>query len=76
MDHPHLHVLTTNLLQKHWECQEERDPVMEHGTVVRPTMYMASLDPRTVFGEAKPKHEARILVDHNTHGWLICGPLA
>ena len=67
----HLQVLTTNLLQKHWEWQEERNPVMKHGTVVRPTMYMASLDIKTAFDEAKPKHVARILDDHNTHGWLI-----
>ena len=27
-----------------------------------------SLDIRTAFDEAKPKHVARILDDHNTHG--------
>ena len=37
---------------------------MKHGTLVRPTMYMASLDIRTAFDEAKPKHVARILDDH------------
>ena len=59
------------LMQKRWEWQDERNSVMKHGTVVRPTMYMASLDIRTAFDEAKPKHVARILDDHNTHGWLI-----
>ena len=39
-----LPVMVTNLLQKHWEWQEERNPVMKHGTVVRPTMHLASLD--------------------------------
>ena len=43
-----------------------------HGTVVKPTMYLASLDIRTAFDEATPKHHvARLLDDHNTHGWLI-----
>ena len=37
----HLQVMVTNLIQKHWEWQEERNPAMKHGTVVRPTMYMA-----------------------------------
>ena len=48
---------------------------MEHGTVVRPSMYMASLDIRTAFDEAKPKHVARIMDNHNTHGWLIAALL-
>ena len=64
----HSQVLTTNLLQKHWEWQEERNPVMKHGTVVRPTMFLVSLDIKTAFDEAKPKHVARILDDHNAHG--------
>ena len=38
----HLQVLTTNVLQKHWEWQEERNPVMKHVTVVRPMMFMAA----------------------------------
>ena len=45
--------------------------MVRHGTVVRPTMLLASLDIKTAFDEAKPKHVARILADHNTHGWLI-----
>ena len=45
--------------------------MMKHGTVVRPTMYMASLDIKTAIDEAKPKHVAKILEGHNTHGWLI-----
>ena len=51
--------LPTNLLRKHWERQEERNPVMKHGTVVRQTMYLASLDIKTAFDEAKPKHVAK-----------------
>ena len=45
---------------------------MKHGTVVRPTMYLASLDIKTAFDGAKPKHVARFFLNgHNTHGWLI-----
>ena len=64
----HLQVLTTNLLQKHWERKEERNPATEHGAAVRPTMFLASLDIKTAFDEAKLKHVARILDDQNTHG--------
>ena len=45
----HLQVLSTNLLRKHWQRQEERNPVMKHGAVVRPTMCLASLDIKTAF---------------------------
>ena len=48
---------------------------MKHGTVVRPRMYMASLDIKTAFDEAKPKHVAKILDGHDTHGWLIAALL-
>ena len=49
-------VLTTNLLPKHCEWQDVRNSVMKHGTVVRPTMSLASSDIQTSFDEAKPKH--------------------
>ena len=64
----HLQVMVTDLIRKHWEWQEERNVVMQHGTVVRPTMYMASLDIKTAFDEAKSKHVAKIMDSHNTHG--------
>ena len=38
-----LQVMATNLLQKLWEWQEDRTPMLRHGSVVRPTMYLASL---------------------------------
>ena len=63
------------IAEKHREWPEERNPVMKHGTFVRPTMYMASLDIKTAFDKAKPKHVAQILDDHNTHGWLIAALL-
>ena len=45
-------------------CQQLQVMVMNL-LVVRPTMYMASLDIKTAFDVAK------ILDSHNTHGWLI-----
>ena len=36
---------------------------------------MASLDIKTAFDEAKPKHAANILDGHNTHGWLTAALL-
>ena len=44
---------------------------MKHGTVVRPTLYLARLDIKTAFDEARPKHVAKIMDSHNTHGWII-----
>ena len=63
--------MMTILLQKHWECQEERTPMLRHGSVVRPTMYLASMEIKTATDEARPRHVAKIVEDHNTHGWLI-----
>ena len=71
----HLQVMVTNLLQKQWEWQEEGNPAMRHGTVVRPTMYMACLDIKTAFDEAKPKRVAKVMDDHNTHEWIIAALL-
>ena len=34
-------------------------------------MYLASLDNKTAFDEAKTKHVAKISDGHNIHGWLI-----
>ena len=31
----HLHVMMTTLLPKHWEWQEDRTPMLRHGSVVR-----------------------------------------
>ena len=62
--------MMTNLPQKHWEWQEERNPMVEHGSAERPTMYLANLYIKTAFDEAKPKHVAQIMDSHKTHGWL------
>ena len=41
------------------------------GSVVRATKYLASMDIKTAFDEARPRHVAKIMEGHNTHGWLI-----
>ena len=71
----HLQVLVINLSQKHWEWQEEVSPMSKHGSVIRPTMFMASLDIKSAIDEARPRHLARILESHNIHGWLIAALL-
>ena len=63
--------MATNLLQKHWEWQEDRTPMLRHGCVVRPTMYLASMDIKTACDVARPRHVAKIM-ETGTHmnGWL------
>ena len=51
----YLQVMRTPLLHKHWEWQEGRRPMMRHGSVIRPTMYLASMDSETAFDVARPK---------------------
>ena len=36
--------------------QENRRPMMRHGSVIRPTMYLSSVDVKTAFEVARPKH--------------------
>ena len=67
----HLQVMTANLLQKRWEWQEERAPRLKHGSVIRPTLCLASLDIKTAFDEARPRHVAKSTENHYRHGWLI-----
>ena len=67
----HPQVTTTNLMHKHWDWQEDRTPMLRHGSVVRTTMYLASMDIKTAFDEARPRHVAKIMENHATHGWLI-----
>ena len=39
--------------------------------MVRPTMYLVSMDTKTAFDEARPRHVAKIMESHNTHGWNV-----
>ena len=54
-------MVMTNLLQQHWEWQEEWNPSLRHGNAVPPTMFLANLDIKTVSDETNPKHVAKFL---------------
>ena len=47
----------------------------KHGCVARPTLFLAGLDIKTAFDDAKPKHVANIIHRHGFHGWLISSVL-
>ena len=49
--------------------------MIKHGSVIRPTLYMASLDVKIAFDEARPRHVAQIMEDHNIPGWIIAALL-
>ena len=57
--------------ERHWEWQDEKSPMMRHGSVVCPTMFLASLNIKTAFDGARPRHVAKIVESHDKHGWLI-----
>ena len=44
--------------------------MMIHGSVVRPTMFLASLDMKRALDEARPRHVAKNMESHDQHGWL------
>ena len=48
---------------------------MWHDTEKRPTMYVASMDIKTAFDVARPKHTAKIMVDQDVHGRIIAALL-
>ena len=41
--------------------------VEKHGSMMRLTMYLASLDITTAFDEARPRHVAKNMETHDTH---------
>ena len=55
--------------------QVSKTPMLKHGSVVRQTMYLASMDIKTAFDEARPRHVAHIMEGHNTHGWIVAALL-
>ena len=38
-------------------------------------MYVASMDIKTAFDVARPKHIAKIMGDQNVHGWIVAALL-
>ena len=72
-------VLMTQLLPKHWEWQEDRRQIRWHGSEKKPTVYLASMDIKTAFDVARPKHVARIMGGQDVHGWMtaaLCREMA
>ena len=68
----HLQVMTTHLLQNHWEWQEDWRKDDWHGSACRPTMYVASMDDyKTAFDVAKPRHIAKLMKSQDVHGWIV-----
>ena len=63
------------LRQKHREWQEDRRPMIKHGSVMRPTVCLASTDIKTAFDVARRKHIPRIVEGHTAHGWMIAALL-
>ena len=45
--------------------------MLKHGSVIRPTIYLASMDIKTAFDVARPKHIAQIMEGHDVRGWII-----
>ena len=43
--------------------------MLKHGSVVRPTKFMASLDVKTAFDEVRPRQIAKIMENHDIH-WM------
>ena len=66
----HLQVMMTHL-HLNPERQEKWVPMLRHGSAVRPTMCLASTVIKSAVDEARPRHVARIMETHNTHGWVV-----
>ena len=45
--------------------------MLRHGSAVRSTMYLASMDIKTAFDEARTRHVPKNMESHNTHGWIV-----
>ena len=45
--------------------------MLRHGSAVRPTMCLASLDIKTALHEARPRHVAKNMESHHTYGWTV-----
>ena len=72
----YMQVLSTDLLQKHWEWQANRRKDWEPGQFKYKTMYMASLDVKTAFDVARPSVVSKILSLIGTHGHVVAALLA
>ena len=63
--------MMTQLLQQHWEWQDDRRPMRRHGSVKRPTTYLTRMDIKTTFDVTRSRHIAKIMEDHAVHRWIV-----
>ena len=61
MNCEHVQALVTNIIQRHWEWQEDRRVDLQPGRFIYHTAFTASLDEKTSFGEARPAVFLKIL---------------
>ena len=69
--------MMTNLLQKHWEWQEERTPYAEawqRGADRQCTWQTWTSRRRSMRQDRGPRQKK--MESHDTHGWFTCGPPA
>ena len=71
----HLQVLMTQLLQRHWEWQEDKRTNVWHGSEKKPAMYIVSMDIKTAVDVARSKRTAQIMGDQDVHGWITAALL-
>ena len=68
-----MQALLTNILQRHWERQEDRRTDLEPKFYRNNTAFLSSLDARTAFDGTKPSVVSRILSLTGVHGqWRLC----
>ena len=72
----HMQASLKNVMQKHWEWQEDRRTDLQPGFHKHNTAFMASLDVKTAFDVAKPSVVSRILTMTGVHGHLTAALLA
>ena len=72
----HVQALLTNILQRHWEWQEDRRTDLEPGFYRYRTAFLASLDVKTAFEVIKPSVESRNLSLSGVHGHVAAALLA
>ena len=72
----HMQALGTNILQRHWEWQEDRRVDPQPGRFRYHTAFTASLDVKTAFDVARPAVVSKILTLTGVHGHLTAALLA
>ena len=68
----HIQVMMRKLKQKHWEWQEDRRPMIKHGSMRRPTMYLASMGHQDGLPRGETKAQCTNMEEHNVHGLDHC----